>query len=51
VGAYMSAPERIPPSKPMVMRPLTALTTSCRASSEAIAPSIWRPPCLGIVSY
>jgi hypothetical protein len=44
---YMSAPERIPPSKPMVMRPLTAPTTSCSASRDAIAPSIWRPPCFG----
>jgi hypothetical protein len=45
IGTYMSAPERIPLSNPMASFPFISVAIAESASSEAIAPSIWRPPC------
>src|SRR3954447_8903449 len=43
--SYISAPGRMPPSKPIVSLPLTTSTMPGRASRIPIAPSTWRPPC------
>jgi len=39
-GTYKSAPERIPPSNPIVIFRFTASTMAGSASSDPIAPSI-----------
>jgi hypothetical protein len=47
---YISEPERIPPSNPIVSRPLTASTIEGSMSSEPTAPSICRPPCCRLLA-